>query len=308
MNRSSDFVVSVPATTANLGSSFDSIGMALDLWNTLDVSASTENVITIDGEGSEILPKDSSNLVYKSLVAGCDKAGIKTPVLSIHSHNNIPLTRGLGSSAAAVVAGLLIANNYANHALNFDDLLDLASQIEGHPDNVAPALLGGVRLVIKTEDRYIERGISMKDGLRCLIYIPNEMLATSESRSVLPQEVPFENAVFNLSRTALTIRSLVTGEWQDLIISTQDNLHQDYRSQLSPNMRLMINLMNSNGANGSFISGAGPSVIGFAPSDQVLDLKNRVENQMQKEKIDGRLIMVAPSLKGAHIIGENSDS
>ena len=162
--------------------------------------------------------------------------------------------------------------------------------------------------MIKTEDRYIERGISMKDGLRCLIYIPNEMLATSESRSVLPQEVPFENAVFNLSRTALTIRSLVTGEWQDLIISTQDNLHQDYRSQLSPNMRLMINLMNSNGANGSFISGAGPSVIGFAPSDQVLDLKNRVENQMQKEKIDGRLIMVAPSLKGAHIIGENSDS
>ncbi len=308
MNRSSDFVVAVPATTANFGSGFDSIGMALDLWNTLNVSVSDINLMTVEGEGADLLPKDKENLVFQSIDAGCNKAGIQTPLLSIHSKNNIPLTRGLGSSAAAVVAGLLIANYYADNALTVKDLLEIASQIEGHPDNVSPALFGGVRLIVKTEGNYIDRAIAMQDGLECLIFIPNEILATSESRSALPQKVSLESAVFNLSRTALTIRSLMTGEWEDLRISTEDRLHQDYRFKLSPNMESMIGAMRNHGVYGSFISGAGPSVIGFASSDQVADIKYRLEEHIKIHKIDGRFLTIGPSHKGAHIMGEEIGS
>ena len=308
MDRSSNIVVAVPATTANFGSGFDSIGMALDLWNTLNVSVSKESRITVDGEGADILPNDKGNLVYQSIEAGCLRAGIEPPVLSIHSKNNIPLTRGLGSSAAAVVAGLLIANHYASNALTNEDLLDVASKIEGHPDNVAPALFGGARLVIKTEDNYLDRAITMQEGLNCLIFVPNEILATSESRSALPQEVPLESAVFNLSRTALTIRSLMMGEWEDLRISTEDRLHQDYRSKLSPNMESMISVMKNHGAYGSFISGAGPSVIGFTSSEKVNDIKYRLEEHIKNHKIDGQILVVAPSYKGAYILGEEVGS
>ena len=308
MNRSSDFVVTVPATTANFGSGFDSIGMALDLWNTLNVSTSNVNLMTVEGEGADVLPKDKKNLVYQSIATGCSRAGIQTPLLSIHSKNNIPLTRGLGSSAAAVVAGLLIANHYANNTLTMEDLLEIASEIEGHPDNVAPALFGGVRLVVKTENSYIDRAITMQEGLTCLIFVPNEILATSESRSVLPEEVSLESAVFNLSRTALTIRSLMTGEWEDLGISTQDRLHQDYRSKLSPNMQSMIGVMKNHGVYGSFISGAGPSVIGFTSSDQLIDIKYRLEEHIKTHNIGGRFLTISPSYKGAHVMGEEVGS
>ncbi|ACU85748.1 homoserine kinase [Brachybacterium faecium DSM 4810] len=258
--------VQVPATSANLGPGFDSLGLALDLCDELEVEATTGAVeISVDGEGARALPSGEDHLVVRALRRGLDHAGAPQTGLRLHATNRIPHGRGLGSSAAATVAGLLLARGMISDPDALDDqtVLQLASEFEGHPDNAAPALLGGV--VLSWMQGGIARAVELsvaEQALRPVVLLPTTTLATHQARGLLPAEVPHADAVFNASRSALLVHALA-GAPELLVEATEDRLHQDQRAAGMPESVELMRVLRREG-HPAVISGAGPSVLVMA--------------------------------------------
>lgn len=297
------FTVEVPATTANLGPGFDVLGMSLDLWNQVNVVPSTQPEMVITGEGAEVLPTTTRNLMFRAANLGADHLGITLPFFRLEACNAVPLARGLGSSAAAAVAGLMITNHIAGKPLDLESLLNLAVRLEGHPDNAAPALWGGACLVVQDEeDGTIVRQIEVAEGLTCVAFIPTGTLPTRSARSVLPGRVPATDAIFNVSRTALLVRALMTGDWDDLRLATQDRLHQPYRSDLVPGMETLFSAALDADAYGVFLSGAGPTVLALASPKRSQAVADAFMVEARSRGIDGDARVIAPSREGARVV------
>lgn len=261
------FSVRVPGTTANCGPGFDTLGIACTIYNELDLTITDGTGFSIEnqGEGSETLACDESNVVYRAVKAVYDAAGKPLPGLKLDLRNNIPLARGLGSSAAAVVAGIVAANASLEKPLSDDILLRLATDFEGHPDNVAPALFGGITISTLEEDGTINvlRFMPPKP-LFMAAAVPSFELSTSKARSVMPTEVSLKDALFNVSRSSLLTAALASGEYEHLRFALRDKLHQPYRSNLIPAMQDVFDAAISSGALGAVISGAGPTLLAFS--------------------------------------------
>jgi homoserine kinase len=257
--------VTLPATTANLGPGFDCLGLALDLCNrtTLRETASGRT-IEVTGEGEIDLPGDSSNLVLQSAERLFTKVGRRPAGYHIRQENNIPVGSGLGSSATAVLGGLLAADALLGSPLDQHELLALANEIEGHPDNVTPALFGGLTLTLSGEDGLVVERIPVPEQ-RVAVVLPDFVLSTRVARKVLPDAVPLADAVFNIGRVGLLVRALETGNYDRLALAMQDRLHQPYRLPLIPGMADAFRTGREAGAAAVALSGAGPSVIAFAP-------------------------------------------
>lgn len=255
--------VRVPATSANLGPGFDALGLALDLCDDLELEATTGGVeIEVDGEGAASVPSGEEHLVVQALRRGLDHAGAPQVGVRLHATNRIPHGRGLGSSAAATVAGLLLARSLISQpeALDDDTVLQLATEFEGHPDNVAPAVLGGV--VLSWTDGPDARAARLRCGpgtLRPVILLPRTTMSTHRARTLLPETVPHADAVFNASRAALLVHALAEDP-SVLLQATEDRLHQEQRA---PGMSQSVELMRVLRQEGlpAVISGAGPAVL-----------------------------------------------
>jgi homoserine kinase len=254
--------VRVPATTANLGPGFDCFGLALDLWNEVEVTVAGDILqIIIEGEGQSILPTNPTNLIFRAMEFYAHHHGKILPAgIQIHCQNNIPLGSGLGSSSAAVVAGILGAGVYLNIPENKEDQLDCAAQIEGHPDNAAACLLGGLTTSLVDKGHVISRKIPITP-FPVLIVTPAYHFPTDQARAALPAGVPFTDAVFNLSRVALLTEALRTGDLDLLALTMQDSLHQPYRIPLIPGAADAISAAKNAGAVAVVLSGAGPSLL-----------------------------------------------
>ena len=230
--------IRVPATTANLGPGFDCLGLALDLWN--EVSFSLEGasvVVETSGGNSEDLPRDESNLIARAFLRLCREAGRPQPAgLLISSRADIPLASGLGSSSSAIVAGLLGANTLLGRPLDRAALLELAADIEGHPDNVAAALLGGLTIVVQKSDRLLTKKILVPE-VHVALAVPELAFSTRTARAGLPEQVTMKDAVFNLQRTPLVVEALRTGDYELLSQVMDDRLHQAARLKLIPGGR-----------------------------------------------------------------------
>ncbi|HHW15203.1 MAG TPA: homoserine kinase, partial [Firmicutes bacterium] len=236
--------VTVPATTANLGPGFDCLGLALELRNAFTLSAEgwkgepdeTGLVVTADGEGSRTLAKDGDNLVYRAAQAVFARAGRHPAALHIHVDCRIPLGRGLGSSASAIVGGVWGAAALLGEAGTTAELLALAAELEGHPDNVLPAALGGFTVAVPGSGGQALRWVRVGTGenLRAVLAVPSFSLRTSEARRRLPRQVPFGDAVFNVGRTAALVAAAVQGDWLSAAAAMEDRLHQPYRAPLVP--------------------------------------------------------------------------
>jgi homoserine kinase len=305
MTRPGDFApftVSVPATTANLGPGFDCLGLALDLWNHVMVFPSATLELTIAGEGAGQLPVSARNLVYEAAVHASRKIGSTLPPLRLEANNAVPLTRGLGSSAAATIAGVLIADQLAGNVLDREEQLALAANLEGHADNAAPAIWGGACLSIEVPDsRNIVRTLPFPDGLSCVLLVPDMTMSTKESRSVLPRRVPRADAVFNVGRVALLVRALATGDWDDLRLATEDRLHQPQRASLMPATTPLIASAYDAGASGAFLSGAGPTVLALSQPDLAQQVVDAMKSVARKRDLPARSFIVAPSEMGATV-------
>jgi homoserine kinase len=254
------FSVRVPATTANLGAGFDCLGLALELYNSILVEPAQALEIHISGEGAGTLPLDGSNRIVKSMQRACDALQRPLPALRLHMQNDIPLARGLGSSASVNVAGLMIANHVYGNRLSPSDLLYLANQLEGHPDNVAPALLGGMVVAAVDEGKPHAVKIPWPAALRCVVYAPDASLSTAKARAVLPPAVSRADAIFNAGRAALWVAALTQGRYDLLRFATQDRLHQPYRKVLIAGFDSILSSALAAGAYGAFLSGAGSSL------------------------------------------------
>ena len=257
----------VPATSANLGSGFDTIGMAVSLYNifkVVDLLPSGEYKIDANGEGARELSKPDANLVIASYEKACERWGVKKPLgFTLWCHNIIPLCRGLGSSSSAVVAGVLIAHRLSGYKANEAELLRVMTMIEGHPDNVAPCFLGG--MVVSCWDgndlRYV-RLPALPPEVLCVVAVPDERVKTEEARRALPKQVSFEDAVFNLGHAALLTAAWATGKWDYLKWGMDDRLHQPYRSKLFSGGEVIFSRVQELPECISVaISGSGPSVI-----------------------------------------------
>lgn len=260
--------VRAPATTANLGSAFDCAGMALDLYNEIIVAEDDSDIVVVDGEGERELSHDSTNLVYRAIASVADYADVRLPSLQIRCINKIPLSRGMGSSAAAIVGGMVAANALLDANLRSEDLLNLAAQMEGHPDNVAPALLGGI--VVSCTDvqhRVISVRMSAPDGLSVVVAVPEYQISTEKARAVLPELVAHEDAVFNVSRAALLVAALQEHRYDLLATAMEDRLHQPYRAPLISGLERVIEAAIQSGAAGASMSGAGPAVIALCTGE-----------------------------------------
>jgi homoserine kinase len=258
--------VRTPATSANLGAGFDSLGMALSLYNIFTVTEALpqdEFRFDILGEGAQDLADVKSKMVIQSYIKACDDWGIKGPGFEIVSHNVIPLSRGLGSSAGAVVAGVLIADALNEIGASENELLRTMTRIEGHPDNVAPCYLGGMTVSCWDGDnlRYV-RLPSLPQDMYVVVAVPDVKVRTSDAREALPDKVEFGDAVFNLGRAALLAAAWATGEWDLLSWGMDDRLHQQYRAKLFPGGEVIMDRVRSiPGCLGVAISGSGPSVL-----------------------------------------------
>lgn len=256
--------VGVPASTANLGPGFDCLGLAIDLWNEAKFSLRGSTLsVEISGEGSSVLPKNADNLVVQAFHKFYQHVGRPVPDgLHVAVHNCIPSGSGLGSSASAVLLGLLGANALTAVQASPMDLLSLAAAMEGHSDNVAAALLGGLVVSLKTENGWLARRFDLPD-LRAVLVLPDIHLPTQVARQVLPLSVPRSDAVFNVSRAVLVAEALRCGDLELLGQVMEDRLHQPYRLPLIHGAVEAMAAAKSAGAQAVAISGAGPSLIAF---------------------------------------------
>jgi len=294
-------VVSVPATSANLGAGFDCLGLALDLRNEVTLLPDRPFHVEVIGEGSDTLPRDRSNLVARTVLRYFEEIGRAAPSFALRLTNRIPMTGGLGSSSTALVGGLLAANELAGGCLAREDLLRLASELEGHPDNVAPAMLGGLVLSVIQDGRLITTDIPIPPGLRAVLFLPRFTTSTREARRLLPNRVSLSDAVFNLSRSALFVAAMTGGHLELLRYATQDRLHQPYRQVLFPAMPRLFEAALDAGALAAWLSGSGSALLALANGPGT-EIAGAFEMCAQRLGVAGRTVVVDLSCQGAHVI------
>ncbi len=304
--------VQVPATTANLGPGFDCLGMALDIWNHVEVELASTPQVRVEGKGASDLPSGPENLVYRSILRLLKHVGVEPAPLSVTCLNNIPLKRGLGSSAAAIVGGLISGNRLAPvlsrgkvQPLPAEEVLQLAVAIEGHPDNVAPALLGGMVLVVHRDDSLLTSAVPVPEDVRAVLFIPELTIATEDARSVLPDAIGWEDAVFNMGRSALLVNAMNTGRMEELATATEDRLHQPYRRQLFPAMKVIFEGAMKGGALGVFLSGSGPTILALTQGREVTVAYEMAEAARQAS-VEGEVKVTRPVSAGATISSDES--
>lgn len=257
-------LVRVPATSANLGPGFDTLGLALARYDEIEVEAleTSDLDITVEGIGDGEIPLDERHLVVRAIYQALDRLGFDRPGLRLHARNAIPHGRGMGSSGAAIVGGVCAAAGLVSDQLEATEtqLLDLATELEGHPDNVAPCLFGGLTIAWMTPDgQPRSKRLAVDRGVSLVVLVPEETMSTEIARSLQPEQVPHADAIFNLSRSALLVAAL-TQSPEVLFEATEDRLHQSYRAAAMPKTKLLIDELRAAGLP-AVVSGAGPSVL-----------------------------------------------
>jgi homoserine kinase len=301
--------VEVPASSANLGAGYDCLGVALGLTNRVEVEvrgwSRGEIELTVDGEGAGEVAADRTNRCIQGIEAALREVRGDLPDgigWRVTMTNEIPLARGLGSSAAATIAGLVAGNHLLGEPLTSADLLRLATAIEGHPDNAAAALLGGFTIAATVETGIESLRFDAPRDLRAVLFVPELRLATDAMRAALPAKVPLADAVANLGRVAVGVAGMATGHFDVLRVLMVDRLHEPYRAAAYPQLPRLVDGARDAGALGAALSGAGSTVIAFADSVRTI---TRIEAAFAAAAADtdlpGRVVVVAPRNAGAHV-------
>lgn len=285
----------VPASTANLGPGFDTLGLALDLHNELAISPSESGrlEISIGGDAdSSTVARDENNLVHRAVRRVFAAAGAELPPLRLDLVIRAPLARGLGSSASAIVAGMAAANGILETPLGEDRLLHEMVAMEGHPDNVVACAQGGLVACVRAGDKVIYRRHEVHPSLRFVLLIPDYELSTAKARGVIPKSVPFRDAVFNLSRVALVIDRIATGEVDDLGVLMEDRLHQNYRKALVRQYDIVVAEAEKAGAAAVVLSGAGPTMLAVCREGQAAAVRDAMAGVLESVGVrcDARVV------------------
>ena len=252
--------VRVPATSANMGAGFDSLGIALGLYNKFNIEE-IDDVIEKYNNSFGYIHTGERNLIYRAVCKVFDEIGYQKKGIRIIQDSEIPMTRGLGSSSACIIGGMLAANVISGRKLTYSDILNLASEMEGHPDNVTPALFGGFCTAVSESGKIIYSSNKLTNNIKFAVMIPDFFVSTRESRVTLPENVPFRDAAYNISRASLMTSLLINGKYDDLRYAVGDKLHQNYRKASIPEFDLIVEKSYEFGSKATYLSGSGPTVI-----------------------------------------------
>lgn len=301
---SDEVTVIVPATTANLGVGFDCLGAALTIYNEfhfVKVAGEGDLTITVTGDEADKVSQDSSNLVYKSFLKVYEKLNLTLPSVRIDIKLGVPFARGLGSSATAIVGGLIGANELAGKPLTTTEIRNMAIAIEGHPDNVVPAYLGNCCLSIGEPENWQICEIPWHSEVIPVVAIPNFELSTEAARKVLPTSISRSDAIFNISRMGLLLRGLATnnGEW--LATALEDKIHQPYRKQLITGYDAVKDAAIAAGAWGMVISGAGATLLALTNKENQVNVVAAMENAWQKKGVKAIIKALTLDTQGARL-------
>lgn len=300
MIRNEGVRVKVPASTANLGPGFDTLGMALTLYAWIEMKPAEATVFHLHGENLDGLPTDKSNLLYKVAQSVFDEAGVSLPELEVTMYSDIPLTRGLGSSASAIVGALYAANLLIGSPLSLSRLFDMATALEHHPDNVGASLYGGIITAVWDGAHAEALRIEPPDQLDVLVAIPDFQLSTSKAREVLPKQIGMSDAVYNISRASLLTAALTMGRLDLIKDAMRDRLHQPYRASLVPGMGRILEEATEHGALGTALSGAGPTLLALVDrtDNQGEELRSFLLGVLGNEGITARTLWLKPCTHG----------
>lgn len=267
--------VRVPATTANIGPGFDCLGIALDLYCYIEVEEIEKGLVI---EGCDDKFKGEDNLIYKSMKRIFESASYSPRGIKIKVDSKIPISRGLGSSAACIIGGLLAANELVGRVYSKEEILNIATQIEGHPDNVTPALLGGMTAAIYERDRVYYNKIKVADRFKFYALIPQFTVSTEKARKVLPKVIDYKDAVFNIGRVSLLITSFIEGN-DNIKIACRDKIHEDYRKELIRGFDTIKEKCLDLGSLAVFISGSGSTLMAVVDKENT-DFKAKIEKDI----------------------------
>ena len=303
---STTVTVTVPATTANLGPGFDCIGAALTLYNQfkftqLPNTDEAQVEITVQGPESPRVSTERSNLLYQSFAKFYQHLGQSVPAVAIEIRLGVPLARGLGSSATAIVGGLVGANHLVPSPLNLSEIMELAIALEGHPDNVVPALLGNCQLSVGNHGQWTVCEIPWHSDIIPVVAIPDFELSTQAARSVLPHEISRSDAIFNISRMGLLLRGLETGRGDWLQLAIEDKLHQPYRQSLIRGYQAVKAAALAAGADGLVISGAGPTLLALVNRVRSQAVVTAMTEAWQTESVSAQVRSLSLDTQGARV-------
>lgn len=299
------FTVTVPATTANLGPGFDCLGAALSLYNRVTLTRLPDTApqlsIAVTGPEASKVSQQDDNLIYQSIATFYRHLERSLPALQLDIQLGVPLARGLGSSATAIVAGLVGANALAGSPLSTQELLNLAIGLEGHPDNVAPALLGSCQLSVQDGEAWAISSIPWADGLVPVVAIPDFELSTEVARSVLPPLYERKTAIFNVAHLGLLLQALATGRGDWLRVAMEDQIHQPYRQGLIPGYLALKQAALQAGAYNLVISGAGPTLLAITSPATAAPVAQALQQTWQSHGISAQTQILALDRQGARV-------
>ncbi len=283
----------MPATTANLGGH-------LDIWNTVTVEVGSPG-FSIEGYGEDRLRRGRTNLVYRCLRMPFVESKRQFPPVAVSCFNEIPVGNGLGSSAAAAVGGLVAGNALCGDPLTNEELLELASKVEGHADNASAALLGGLQIVVRDGKRLVTSSVAIPEDLRAVLFVPDAGMPTREARALLPTSVDRRDAVYNIGRVGLLVNAFGTGDLTHLAAATSDRLHQDARQSVFPAMKNIFRAAMSAGALAVFLSGAGSAILALTRGRE-LTVGYEMADAADKSGVPGDVKVTRPTARGAHVV------
>ena len=292
--------IKAPATSANLGPGFDTLGLALGIWNETTVTSADEFSVKVIGEGAGRLSGGKYNLIVRAAKKLADEAGQPLPPFHAECMNRIPLSSGMGSSAAAILTGLLAGNALLEKPLSKEKILNLAAAMEGHADNVAPALMGGLVASTLERNKVISCQIPIGIDVYITVVLPDFRLPTKEARAALPRKVSMKDATYNISRTVLVTEAFRTGDIRLLGEAMTDKLHQPYRLKLIPGAQSAMDAAREAGAAAVALSGAGPSVVAFSSKAEA-DVGESMKRAFGEAGLEARVFQLGVSSQGAEI-------
>jgi len=294
--------VTVPATSANCGPGFDALGIALRLYNEVELQEAAGVAVEIAGEGADRLPRDEHNIVVRGARLVYEAVGRPFRGLRVRQENRIPPSRGLGSSASAWLSGILGADALVGRALSREQVMELAVAQEGHPDNLGAALYGGLAVTCWDGEARHVLTLPLADDLRFVLLVPDREASTAEARAALPSSYSRADAVFNVGRTALLLAALVRRRWDCLDVAMRDRLHQPYRSRaLFPWLDAVAEAARVRGALGVALSGAGPSVLAVVGRDRAAAVASEMESALRREGQKGASLVLEADPEGARV-------
>lgn len=294
--------IKIPATSANMGPGFDSIGVALELYNHLWVEAIPQGLkIEVKRKQEIEIPVDESNLIYQTMKYFYDQKGLEMPGVHLIQEDYIPMVRGLGSSAACIVGGLIAANELAGRPCDKEELAQMAAKLEGHPDNSNPAIFGSMVVGALDEEKMMHVRLALPEDLVFAAMVPSFPVSTAKARGVLPDGYTRGEVVFNVSRGALLVASIMSGKLENLSMAMEDKLHQPYRSQLIPNMDEIFQKAKTYGALASYLSGAGSTLMAMVKKEQSEQFQKHMSAYLNTLPDHWQLTLLKADLEGAKV-------